>query len=81
MKRRDFIKNSAILTASTYLPIAKAEIHDQQAISLTGDEIVLSKVDILDFMSSFQGSVIAEGHYNYEKARLVWNGFGIRNQH
>ena len=74
MKRRDFIKNSAILTASTYLPIAKTEIHDQQAISLTGDEIVLSKVDILDFMSSFQGSVIAEGHYNYEKARLVWNG-------
>ena len=74
MKRRDFIKNSAILTASTYLPIAKTAIHDQQAISLTGDEIVLSKVDILDFMSSFQGTVISEGHYDYEKARLVWNG-------
>ena len=74
MKRRDFIKNTAILTAASYIPVAKSAIHDQPAISLSGDEIVLNKIDILDFMSSFQGTVISEGHYDYEKARLVWNG-------
>ena len=74
MKRREFIKNSAVLTAASYLPIAKSEIYNLPAISLSGDEITLDKVDILDFMSSFQGSVISENHYDYEKARRVWNG-------
>ena len=74
MKRREFINNSAVLTAASYLPIAKSEIYNLPAISLSGDEITLDKVDILDFMSSFQGSVISENHYDYEKARRVWNG-------
>ena len=74
MDRRDFIKNSAILAATVYMPIAKSAIHDQRAISLSGEEMILHKEDILDFMYSFQGSVISEGHYDYDTARLVWNG-------
>jgi len=46
MKRREFIKNSAVLTAASYLPIAKSSIHDQPAISLNGNEIILDKIDI-----------------------------------
>jgi hypothetical protein len=74
MKPRDCIKNGTILVASAYPPLAKSAIHDQRDISLNGDEIMINKEDILDFMSSFQGTVISEGHYYYESARLVWNG-------
>ena len=77
MKRRDFMRNTVALTAATSLPysnLVSASIPDTPAVSLSGNEITLSKNDILDFMTSFQGSVISEGHYDYEIARLVWNG-------
>ena len=49
------------------------------ALSLNGNEIILDRVDILDFMASFQGSVITKEHYDYDTARLVWNG--VWNKH
>ena len=74
MKRREFIKNAGIISLASYVPISNASIHDIEALSLDGDEIILDRVDILDFMSSFQGSVITKGHYDYDTSRLVWNG-------
>ena len=74
MKRREFIKNAGIISLASYIPKTHAQIHDIQALSLDGDEIILSRADLLDFMSSFQGSVITKEHYDYETARLVWNG-------
>ena len=77
MKRRDFLINSAAITATTSIPysnIVKARIPDLTARSLNGNEITLNSSDIIDFMTSFQGTVISEGHYDYEIARRVWNG-------
>ena len=74
MKRRDFIKHAGLLSVVSHIPISRASIHDIQALSLEGNEIVLKKTDILEFMSSFQGSVITKEHYDYDMARLVWNG-------
>ena len=74
MKRRDFIKHAGVLSVASHIPISRASIHDIQAVSLEGNEIVLKKTDILEFISSFQGSVITKEHYDYDMARLVWNG-------
>ena len=74
MKRREFIKNAGIISLASYIPKSKATTQDIVALSLDGDEIMLDRVDILDFMSSFQGSVITKEHYDYDTARLVWNG-------
>lgn len=77
MKRRDFMKNGVAITAATSLPysnLVRASIPDTPAISISGNDITLSSVDIIDFITSFQGSVISEGHYDYEIGRLVWNG-------
>ena len=74
MKRREFIKNAGIISLASYIPKSKATTQDIVAVSLDGDEIMLDRVDILDFMSSFQGSVITKEHYDYDTARLVWNG-------
>jgi hypothetical protein len=74
MKRREFIKHAGIISLASYMPISNATIQDIVALSLDGDEIILDRVDTLDFMSNFQGSVITKGHYDYDTARLVWNG-------
>ena len=58
MKRREFIKNAGVISLASYMPISNAAIQDTVALSLNGNEIILDRVDILDFMASFQGSVI-----------------------
>ena len=71
------MKNGVAITAATSLPysnLVRASIPDTPAISISGNDITLSSVDIIDFITSFQGSVISEGHYDYEIGRLVWNG-------
>jgi hypothetical protein len=74
MKRREFIKNTVIVGASAYMPLARSSIQDTAAISITGEEITLQRSEILELMDELEGNILTAGDYWYNKNRLVWNG-------
>ena len=74
MQRREFIKSAVIVGASAYMPLARSSIQDTAAVSITGEEIILLRSEILELMDVLEGNILTEGDYWYDKARLVWNG-------
>ena len=74
MQRREFIKSAVIVGTSAYMPLARSSIQDTAAVSITGEEIILLRSEILELMDVLEGNILTEGDYWYDKARLVWNG-------
>ncbi|SVD34513.1 uncharacterized protein METZ01_LOCUS387367, partial [marine metagenome] len=50
MQRREFIKNIAVISAVSRIPKSYAAIQDTPAISITGEEIILNRSDILELI-------------------------------
>jgi len=74
MQRRQFIKNIAVISAVSRIPKSYAAIQDTPAISITGEEIILNRSDILELIFSFEGNILTEENYGYDRARMIWNG-------
>ena len=74
MKRREFIRNIAVISTVSHIPKSYAAIQDMPAISITGEEIILNRSDILELIFSFEGSILTEENYGYDQARMIWNG-------
>ena len=71
MKRREFIKSTLIVGASAYMPLARSSIQDTAAISITGEEIILQRSEILELMDALEGNILTAGDYWYNKNRLL----------
>lgn len=74
MKRRDFLRMSALAAGSAWLPFHRAWAADQPAVNLSGAPIALPQNDIADLAASLQGELLLPTHARYEQARKVWNG-------
>ena len=74
MKRREFLRTSALAASAAWLPFHRAWAADQPAMTLTGSQISLREKDIADLAASLQGELLLPTHARYEQARQVWNG-------
>ncbi len=74
MKRREFLRTSALAASAAWLPFHRAWAADQPAVTLSGSQISLREKDIADLAARLQGEMLLPTHARYEQARKVWNG-------
>jgi FAD/FMN-containing dehydrogenase len=73
MRRREFLRMSALAAGAAWLPFRRAWAADQPAVTLSGSQISLREKDIADLAARLQGELLLPSHARYEQARQVWN--------
>ncbi len=65
MKRRDFLRTTALATSAAWLPFHRAWGAEQPAVTLSGSQISLREKDIADLAARLQGEVLLPTHAKY----------------
>src|SRR5262245_25076849 len=73
MRRREFLRMSAVAAGTAWLPFRRAWAADQPAVTLSGSQISLTDQEIADLAARLQGELLLPTNARYEQARQVWN--------
>jgi FAD/FMN-containing dehydrogenase len=79
--RRQFLRSTLATVPAAMLPYGKlfaaadaATPRDVEAVTATGEEVVLKAADVRDFAARLRGELLLRESAGYDSARRIWNG-------